>query len=537
MATYPAAEAPPDAMFMPAWVFAHAGRAPDAPAIATPSIRLTYGEIADRVRDLAGHLAATGIVPGSRVLVSLPNEPAAIVAGLAINALGATSIEVSREWSADALRDVVSRSGVTQVIVWNRDRRKWAAALSSATLDRVWVTGGDAALTTSRVALADLPTATLSEDGRVDPGLGVPPEMPAVELHPDQAALVLYTSGSTGRPHGVIQTFRNIDANTRSIVEYLGLTAADRALLTLPLSYCYGRSVMQTHLLVGASLYMDGRTAFLRVVLEAAAREGCTGIAGVPLTFEMMRKQVDVSSINLRQLRYVTQAGGAMAPDTIQWAREAFALARVFVMYGQTEATARLAYLPPERAPDKPGSVGLPIPGVTLRVVDGTGRELPSGEVGELVATGANITPGYLDEPEETAAILHDGWLWTGDLAMRDSEGFIFLRGRAKEILKIGGHRVSPVEIEQVISRHPGVSEAAVYGVPDALVGEVPVAVVVRRSGTSPATEDLRRFCRDRLPAYQVPVAFLDAESLPRSGSGKLLRAELASRFGSALAR
>ena len=133
-------------------------------------------------------------------------------------------------------------------------------------------------------------------------------------------------------------------------------------------------------------------------------------------------------------------------------------------MYGQTEATARLSYLPPERAEDKAGSIGIAIPGVELRVVDEHGRELPPGEVGELVARGANVTPGYLDEPEETAAILHDGWLWTGDLAERDADGFFFHRGRAKEILKIGGHRVSPIEIEQVIARHPDVAEAAVVG-------------------------------------------------------------------------
>src|SRR3990172_10033213 len=123
-------------------------------------------------------------------------------------------------------------------------------------------------------------------------------------------------------------------------------------------------------------------------------------------------------------------------------------------MYGQTEATARLSYLPPERAQDKGGSIGVPIPSVELRVVDDGGRELPPGETGQLVARGDNVTPGYLDEPEETAAILHDGWLWTGDLALRDADGFFFHKGRSKEILKIGGHRVSPIEIEHVIAAH-----------------------------------------------------------------------------------
>jgi len=330
----------------------------------------------------------------------------------------------------------------------------------------------------------------------------------------------------------VVQSFRNVAANSRSIVAYLGLTARDRALVILPLYYCYGRSVLQTHLLAGGSIYLDGRFAFPRVVLEALGAEGCTGFAGVPLTYELIRRQVDVSTLSLPSLRYLTQAGGAMAPETIDWVRAAFGQARLFVMYGQTEATARLSYLPPERAADKRGSIGLGIPGVELQVVDEQGRELPRGEVGHLVARGENVTAGYLDEPEETAAILHDGWLWTGDLAERDADGFFFHRGRSKEILKIGGHRVSPVEIEQVVALHPEVAEAAVVGAPDPLMGEVPVAFVVARPGQAPGAEALARFCRERMPAYRVPVRFELVEALPRNESGKLLRARLAAQAG-----
>ena len=348
---------------------------------------------------------------------------------------------------------------------------------------------------------------------------------------PDSPAVVLYTSGSTGRPHGVVQTYRNIDANTRSIVDYLALSADDRALLALPLSYCYGRSVLQTHLFVGGSVFLDDRFAFPRVVMEALATEGCTGFAGVPLTYEIIRRSVDVSSISFPRLRYVTQAGGAMAAETIAWARRAFAPARLFVMYGQTEATARLTYLPPERALDKEGSIGIPIPGVELRVMGSNGDEVPDGEVGELVASGENVTPGYLGEPDETAAILHDGWLWTGDLAYRDADGYFFHRGRTKEILKIGGRRISPIEIEEVVARHPDVDEAAVIGVPHDLLAEVPVAFVVIRPGATPSEAELRRFCQERLPAFAIPVEFDVVRALPRNEAGKLMRSELRVQF------
>jgi acyl-CoA synthetase (AMP-forming)/AMP-acid ligase II len=523
---------PPESPFLSDWVVFHADRTPDAPAIGSLTGRLSYRELADRVRALAGHLASTGVGPGSRVLLALPNTPATVVAGLALNTLGATSVEVNREWSADVLKEIAVKTTARHAVIWCRDGRTWARVLGDHRLDHVFVVHPRTSPPAARDALGATPVTHLLDDGRVERGMRSAPPLRSPALEPDQPALVLYTSGSTGAPHGVIQTFGNIDANTRSIVQYLGLTARDRALLALPLHYCYGRSVLQTHLLVGGSLFLDNRMAFVRSVMESLAAEQCTGFAGVPLTFELIRRQVDVSTIGFPRLRYLTQAGGAMAPETVAWARTAFRPAKLFVMYGQTEATARLSYLPPERAEDKVGSIGIAVPGVELKVVDEHGRELPPGEVGEIVARGANVTPGYLDEPAETATILRDGWLWTGDLAYRDGEGFLYHQGRVKEILKIGGHRVSPVEIEQVIARHPDVAEAAVVGISDDLMGEVTKALVVPRPGAAPRPADLLRLCRERLPAYQVPVMFVFVEGLPRNESGKLLRGELAARYG-----
>ena len=508
------------------WLLHHAERRPEAPAIATIDVRLTYGQLAERVRTLASHLAAAGVRRGDRVLAALPNTPATVAASLAVQLLGGTCVEVNREWSADVQRAIVARTGVRHAFVWGRDARTWGAVAGGA-LDRLWVVHGGPLPERLRADLGSTPATLVLDDGRVDPSLGDP--APASPERCDEAApaLILYTSGSTGAPRGVVQTFRNVDANARSIVQYLGLTADDRALVILPLYYCYGRSVLQTHLLAGGSLFLDGRFAFPGVVLDALESERCTGFAGVPLTFEIVRRQVDFSARSFSTLRYLTQAGGAMAPETIDWVRRSFAPARLFVMYGQTEATARLSYLPPDRAEDKRGSIGIAIPGVDLRVVDETARELPVGETGHLVARGDNVTLGYLDEPEETAAILHDGWLWTGDLASRDADGFIFHRGRSKEILKIGGHRVSPIEIEHVIAEHPDVAEAAVIGTPDPLMGELPAAFVVARAGQPLDAAELRAFCRARMPAYRVPARFTVVPSLPRNEAGKLLRARL----------
>ena len=524
-------EAAMDSPFLHDGVFAHAARRPDAPAVATPAARLSYADLAARVRAFAAQLVAAGAAPGDRILVALPNVPATVVAGLAIHAMGGTAVEVNREWSPEILAGIVAQSRARQAVVWGRDARVWAKVCARASLERLWVVHPGAL---SRAMLEGLgpsapPASLLLDDGRVDPALPPAAFVPA-KVSSDATALVLYTSGSTGRPRGVIQTFGNVEANTRSIVQYLELGAEDRALLVLPLYYCYGRSVLQTHLFAGGSVFLDNRFAFPRVVLETLGAEGCTGFAGVPLTFEIIRRQVDVSTLSFPRLRYLTQAGGAMSQETIAWVRASFSPARLFVMYGQTEATARLAYLPPERAEEKKGSIGIPIPGVELRVVSPEGRELGPGEVGHLVARGGNVTPGYLDEPEETAAILRGGWLWTGDLAHRDADGFFFHEGRSKEILKIGGHRVSPVEIEHVVAAHPGIAEAAVVGKNDALMGELPIAFVVPRDGAMPEHAALSRFCRERLAAYKVPVRFVAVDALPRNEAGKLLRAELTRR-------
>jgi acyl-CoA synthetase (AMP-forming)/AMP-acid ligase II len=201
-------------------------------------------------------------------------------------------------------------------------------------------------------------------------------------------------------------------------------------------------------------------------------------------------------------------------------------------MYGQTEATARLSYLPPERATDKPGSIGIAIPGVELRVVDEAGADVPSGVVGELVARGPSVTSGYLDDPEGTAAILRDGWLWTGDLVERDPDGFLYHRGRVRNMLKVGGHRVDPTEIEHVIVQHDHVDEAVVIGTPDELLGEVPVVVVVPHPGVDLDAAEMLRGWRDALPARLVPRNVIVTDSLPRNPAGKPLRAEISRLYG-----
>jgi acyl-coenzyme A synthetase/AMP-(fatty) acid ligase len=276
---------------------------------------------------------------------------------------------------------------------------------------------------------------------------------------------------------------------------------------------------------VGGSIFFDGRFLYPRVVMQALGEEGCTGFAGVPLTYELLQRQVgDVSSLLKPSLRYVCQAGGAMRPATIAWVRQHFAPAKLYVMYGQTEATARLSFLPPEYALSKPASIGRGIPGVELQVVGADGQRCAPGEEGELLARGENISPGYFGDEAGTRELLRGGWLHTGDLGYADEEGFIFIVGRAKEFLKLGGHRVSPLEIEGVLLAHPNVAEAAVVGLPDALEGEKAVACVVLKVPGQTSSEALRKFCYERLPAFKIPKHICACEALPKTGAGKLAR-------------
>lgn len=350
----------------------------------------------------------------------------------------------------------------------------------------------------------------------------------------DLAALI-YTSGTTGRPKGVMLSHRNLVANTRSIVAYLELSHTDIAGMVLPFYYVYGNSVLHTHLAVGGTIAQLGSLVFPAKVLEELARTGATGLAGVPATFSRLLSLASFDGASVRSLRYVTQAGAAMTPELLIRLRERLGDVRIFVMYGQTEAAARLSYLPPERIADKLGSAGIAIPGVTLAICDASGRELPRGEVGEVVARGDNVMLGYLDDPVATAKVLRPEGLRTGDVGFMDEEGFLFLKGRESELIKSGGHRISPLEIEEAVIKTVGVRDVAACGLPDELLGE---AVACFVTGEPEITKRrVLEACFDRLPRFKMPSQVYWLEELPRGPTGKVERRRLADYVRSGAAR
>lgn len=202
--------------------------------------------------------------------------------------------------------------------------------------------------------------------------------------------------------------------------------------------------------------------------------------------------------------------------------KEALPGTDIYIMYGQTEATARLSYLDPAMLHEKAGSVGKAIPGVDLRVVDGRGVQVRPGEMGEIIARGENVMLGYWKDPEETAKVLRDGWLHTGDLATVDEDGFIFIAGRKGEMIKSGAHRISPKEIEEVIASIPGVAEVAVAGRSDEILGERIAAFIVPREEGAIETREVLLYCRQNLPSYKIPHDIIFVRELPKTGSGKV---------------
>jgi acyl-CoA synthetase (AMP-forming)/AMP-acid ligase II len=337
-------------------------------------------------------------------------------------------------------------------------------------------------------------------------------------------AEIIFTSGSTGEQKGVMITHRNIIANTDSIVDYLKLSADDTIEVVMPFYYCYGLSLLHTHLRVGGSVHMNNSFIFIGSVIDDLDKYNCTGFAGVPSHFQiLLRKTKDFKNRKFTSLRYVTQAGGKLHTAFISEFTEAFPEIKFYVMYGQTEATARLSYLPPEDLQRKLGSIGKGIPGVTLKVVDENGEQVKPGETGEILARGDNIMAGYFKDPETTSATIRNGWLYTGDNATVDEDGYIFMQSRKKEIIKVRGIRISPKEIEEVIVTYPGVIDCTISAESDDITGEaIKATVFVNDAELGDFSEEkIRQHCAQNLASHKVPQKVVFDTRLTFNSAGK----------------
>jgi acyl-CoA synthetase (AMP-forming)/AMP-acid ligase II len=343
----------------------------------------------------------------------------------------------------------------------------------------------------------------------------------------EKCAEIIFTSGSTGKPKGVMISHKNLIANTGSIVEYLNIKESDRMLVVLPFYYCYGLSLFHTHLRAGGSIVFNNSFIFLGGILRDLLEHKCTGFAGVPSHFQiLLRKSDSFKKTRFPDLKYVTQAGGKLAPIFIDEFREAHPEIRFIVMYGQTEATARLSWLPPEIYERRKGSMGKGIPGVELKVVNEAGEKIKPGEIGEVIARGDNIMIGYFADEVETKNAIRKGWLYTGDLGTVDEDDYIYLTARSKEIIKVRGKRISPKEIEAVILSIPEVIDCTIEGVDDEIQGEMLKAtIVVRKDHISLFnSESMIRHCSLHLALFKIPQVYEFKDDLTISPTGKKIK-------------
>jgi amino acid adenylation domain-containing protein len=475
----------------------------------------TYSALEQDAQHVAALLVQAGVARGDRVILSLENSIEFIASYFGILKAGAVVVPLPPGPRSDRLQKALRDCTPSACIV---DDATWPLLRSGAA-----VAGVGAAFVLPR-------RGVFEPDGAKDLGARdlrlalaqVNPSVPLPQVDEQDLAAIIYTSGSTGEPRGVMLSHLNITANTESIVKYLGLEPRDRVMVVLPFYYVYGLSLLHTHIAVGGTVVLDNRFAFPNVVLKAMQEHAVTGFAGVPSTFAMLLHRSNLANTALPALRYVTQAGGPMPPARVREWLQALPNVPFVIMYGATEASARLAYLPPEEIPRRPGSIGRAIPNVELRVLRENGSEAAAGEVGEIVARGANVSSGYWNCPEETRERFGPGGYRTGDLGFADADGFFYLVGRRHDMIKVGAHRVNAKEIEDVLHEHPAVHEAAVVAAPHDLLGEAPVAYVALREERQASDTELIAFCRARLPEHKVPARVVLCADLPKSGAGKI---------------
>jgi acyl-CoA synthetase (AMP-forming)/AMP-acid ligase II len=462
----------------------------------------TYAELCAAAARLAGELTALGLPPGARVGLLGQNSLFWAAAYLATMKLGLISVPFSTMLTAEDMARNAEWVDCKAVFFERRQQRKFGQAVPAN-------------------------AALLTDELLEQPGPLAWPRTPD-DFDPDQDAVLLATSGTTARPRMVRLTHRNLYANTESIIEYLALDENERILVILPFYYCFGTSLLHTHLRVGGSVALCNTFTYPETALDLLESAECTGLAGVPSSFQLLLRNSTFPRRATPTLRKIQQAGGKLHSVLIDELIKAKPQAQVFVMYGQTEATARLSYLPPDMLASKLGSIGRGIPGVTLTVTGEDGQPVQPGEVGEIIASGENISPGYFQDPEASAEkFLGRGMMRTGDLATVDEDGYLFVVDRKADFIKSWGYRVSSQDVETCVLRLEQTVSAAAVGVPDLTAGEAIHVFVTLRANAAITPEQIIAHCQEHLAKYMVPAVVHIVQALPLNSNGKVIKPEL----------
>ncbi len=474
----------------------------------------SYSQVYSMSMGIAGHLQRCGVRKGDRVVVFCENSIQYVIAFFGIIRLNAVAVPVNPARMSESIGFIINKCSPRLI------------AANNSTIEKL-------------NKLNDKPDVRILNIDACDISVDCPEN--ALDTDRDDAAMILFTSGTTAYPKGVTLTHGNLLSNTEAIIEYLRLTPEDSILMTLPFTYSYGNSILLTHASVGAALVLENSSAYPYKVLEGIKNHEVTGYSTVGSYINLMLGCIRNSGTDtdtgtkpdhdfFEKLRYITFAGESVNYEDVVFINRKYPHISIYVMYGQTEASARLSYLSPGLIYDRPGSIGKGLCNVELRVTDEEGNPVKPGQLGEITAFGPNIMKGYWEDPAATEEVLRDGWLHTGDIATVDEDGFIYIKGRKTDMIKFMGHRISPVEIENVINGGTLVKESAV--IEDVWEGARIIKAFVVLEKEYPLEyplDELVKYVNSRLPIYMRPHIFQAVEALPRTESGKIRRSMLRS--------
>jgi long-chain acyl-CoA synthetase len=476
----------------------------DAPALRLDPIQLSYSQLDEMSAQAAALLRSRGVKPGDRVGLMLPNVPGFAVLYYGILRAGAIVVPMNVMLKRREIAYHLEDSGARLLFSFEEAREEAAAGADEAGAEAIVLEGE---------GLVDLLDAYEAD-----------PQVVATE--PNETAVILYTSGTTGRPKGAELTHANLDGNaqvvSRTLIE---VGHGDVVLGALPLFHSFGQTAaMNASLRAGACLALLPRFD-PGEALELMQSLGVTVFLGVPTMYGAILNHPERERYDLGSLRTCISGGQSLPVELLHGFEAAFGC-KILEGYGLSETSPVACQNPPDRE-RKPGSIGIPIEGVEMKIAGESGEELADGEVGEVLIRGPNVMKGYWRRPEATAEAIRDGWLHTGDLGRRDADGYFYIVDRKKDLIIRGGYNVFPREVEEALYEHPAVREAAVVAVPDERLGEEVGAAVVLQPGAEATADDLQQHVKSQLAAYKYPRLIWFLDELPKGPTGKILKREI----------
>lgn len=485
-----------------------ASNQPDRPALVFNGHRILYKDFLDGIDRLAQGLKTLGLGPGDRIAVMLPNLPHHPISFFALLKLGVTIVPVSIFFKAEEIHHILEDSEVRGIIYWQGFRGEVLEAVQGLERCESLIVLGD------KSHSGEIRLTYLMESN--DPASEV------TEVDPDDTAFIMYTAGMTGRPRGAELTHQNIYSNVQACVNFLKLSQDDSVIGVLSLHHPMGLT-----LILGSFLHTGGCVILMpsfnaENILKTIEAEKPTYFVGVPSMYRAFLTVENGENYDLGSLKYFLSSGDAIKEKTMDDFQLKFNTP-ILEGYGLTEASPMVSFNSPNRD-HKAGSVGLPLPGVDMRFVDENGDQIKPGEVGEIVVQGPNVMKGYLNRPEATKEAIKDGWLYTGDLARLQENGFGYIVVRKKDVIVKSGFNVYPREVEKFLFGHPKVKEAVVVGVADPHMGEsVHAGIVLKQNETSTA-EEIVEYLKERMATYKCPSSIHFMESLPKGPTGRVVR-------------